>query len=225
MVGIKIVGVHERDAMITAMNNELRLPDADIVYDTREGGGYAFPILKQAWLAPYAEGETHRVVLNDDLEVCEGFHEICEQIAAAHPYCIVSFFSTYYNSSYCDEEIAALQTPYVTHDRGIFGCAIMMPKDVAIECMSYTDEHYPGIKFESHAFHQFALERGIPVISTLPCLVQHLGDDSLVDKHLPIRRTERFVKHPEADWSCSDVETIKAMMEMTRPLMKPINWK
>ena len=225
MVDIKIVGVHERDAMITAMNKELQLPDADIVYDTREGGGYAFPILKQAWLAPYAEGETHRVVLNDDLEVCEGFREICEQIAVAHPDCIVSFFTTYFNSGYCDEEIAALQTPYVTHDRGIFGCAIMMPKDVAIECMEYTDQNFPDIKFESHAFHQFALERGIPVISTIPCLVQHLGDDSLVDKMLPIRRTTRFVKQPEADWSCSDVETIKAMMEMTRPLMKPINWK
>lgn len=225
MVGIKIVGVHERDAMIAAMNEELQLSATDIIYDTRDGGGYAFPILKQAWLAPYAEGETHRVVLNDDLEVCEGFREICEQIAAAHPDCIVSFFTTYFNSGYCDEEIAALQTPYVTHDRGIFGCAIMMPKDVAIECMSYTDEHYPGIKFESHAFHQFALERGIPVISTIPCLVQHLGDDSLVDKMLPIRRTTRFVKQPAANWSCSDVKTIKAMMEMTRPLMRPINWK
>lgn len=225
MVGIKIVGVHERDAMITAMNKKLQLPDADIVYDTREGGGYAFPVLKQAWLAPYAEDETHRVVLNDDLEVCEGFREICEQIAAAHPDCIVSFFTTYFNSGYCDEEIAALQTPYVTHDRGVFGCAIMMPKDVAIECIEYTEQNYPGIKFESHAFHQFALENGIPVISTLPCLVQHLGDDSLVDKMLPIRRTTRFVKHPTANWSCSDVETIKAMMEMTRPLMRPINWK
>ena len=47
--------------------------------------------------------------------------------------------------------------------------------------------------------------------------MQHLGDDSLVDEHLPIRRTTRFVKQPEADWSSTDVETIKAMMEMTRP--------
>ena len=101
----------------------------------------------------------------------------------------------------------------------------MMPKDVAIECMGYTDEHYPGIKRETYAFHQYGLEKGIPVISTIPCWVQHLSDDSLVDEHLPIRRTERFVKQPAANWSSSDVETIRAMMEMTRPLMKPINWK
>lgn len=225
MVGIKIVGVHKRDHMIDAMNRQLRLPADDIIYDERPGGGYAFPVLKKAWLDPYAEEETHRVVLNDDLKLCDNFREICEQIAKAQPNSIVSFFSTYFNSSYCDQEIQKLQTPYVRHDVGIFGCAIMMPKDVAIECMGYTDEHYPGIKFESHAFHQFALENGIPVISTLPCLVQHLGDDSLVDKHLPIRRTTRFVKQPTANWSCSDVETIKAMMEMTRPLMNPINWK
>ena len=91
--------------------------------------------------------------------------------------------------------------------------------------MEYTEQNYPGIKWETYAFHQYALEKGIPVISTIPCLVQHLGDDSLVDEHLPIRRTTRFVKQPEADWSSTDVETIKAMMEMTRPLMKPINWK
>ena len=83
MVGIKIIGVHQRNEMIAAMNEELQLPDSDIIYDERPEGGDVFPVAKQAWLAPYAEGETHRVVLNDDLEVCEGFREICEHIAAA----------------------------------------------------------------------------------------------------------------------------------------------
>ena len=66
MVGIKIIGVHQRDEMIAAMNEELKLPDSDIIYDERPEGGVVFPVAKQAWLAPYAEGETHRVVLNDD---------------------------------------------------------------------------------------------------------------------------------------------------------------
>ena len=30
MVGIKIIGVHQRDEMIAAMNEELKLPDSDI---------------------------------------------------------------------------------------------------------------------------------------------------------------------------------------------------
>ena len=42
MVGIKIVGVHERDHMIDSMNRQLRLPADDIIYDERPGGGYAF---------------------------------------------------------------------------------------------------------------------------------------------------------------------------------------
>lgn len=81
MVGIKIVGVHERDHMIDEMNRQLQLPAGDIIYDERQGGGYAFPMLKKAWLDPYADEETHRVVLNDDLELCNNFREICEQIA------------------------------------------------------------------------------------------------------------------------------------------------
>lgn len=44
MVGIKIVGVHERDHMIDSMNRQLQLPAGDIIYDERPGGGYAFPI-------------------------------------------------------------------------------------------------------------------------------------------------------------------------------------
>lgn len=101
----------------------------------------------------------------------------------------------------------------------------MMPKDVAIECMEYTNNYYPDIKFESRAFTQFARERGIPIITTLPGLVQHIGDESLVDQSLPIRRTTRFEKYPDADWNTKEVIELKTMMEMTRPLMKPINWK
>lgn len=224
MVGIKIVGVREREYMIDEMNRQLQLPAGDIIYDERPGGGYAFPILKKAWLDPYAEEETHRVVLNDDLELCDNFREICEQIAKAQPNSIVSFFSTYFNSSYCDQEIQKLQTPYVRHDVGIFGCAIMMPKDVAIECMEYTNNYYQDIKFESRAFTQFARERGIPIITTLPGLVQHIGDDSLVDQSLPIRRTTRFEKYPDADWNTKEVIELKTMTEMTRPIMRPINW-
>lgn len=225
MVGIKIVGVHERDHMIDEMNRQLQLPAGDIIYDERPGGGYAFQILKKAWLDPFAEGETHRVVLNDDLELCDDFINICNQIAKAQPNSIVSFFSTYFNSSYCDQEIQKLQTPYVRHDVGIFGCAIMMPKNVAIECMEFTSMNYPDIKFESRAFTEFARERGIPIITTLPGLVQHIGDESLVDQSLPIRRTTRFKKYPDADWNTKEVIELKTMTEMTRPIMRPINWK
>lgn len=225
MVGIKIVGVHERDHMIDSMNRQLQLPAGDIIYDERPGGGYAFPILKKAWLDPYAEEETHRVVLNDDLELCDNFREICEQIAKAQPNSIVSFFTTYLNSSFCDQEIKLIHTPYIKHDIGIFGCAIMMPKNVAIECMEYTQKDYPDIKFESRAFTEFAREIGIPIITTLPCLVQHIGDESLVDQSLPIRRTTRFEKYPEADWNTKEVIELKTLTEMTRPIMRPINWK
>ena len=224
MISIKIVGVREREYMIDEMNRQLQLSAGDIIYDERPGGGYAFPMLKKAWLDPYAEEETHRVVLNDDLELCDDFINICNQIAKAQPNSIVSFFSTYFNSSYCDQEIQKLQTPYVRHDVGIYGCAIMMPKDVAIECMEFTSMNYPDIKFESRAFTQFAREKDIPIITTLPCLVQHIGDSSLVDRSLPIRRTTRFEKYPEADWNNKEVIELKTMTEMTRPIMRPINW-
>lgn len=224
MISIKIVGVREREYMIDEMNRQLQLSAGDIIYDERPGGGYAFPMLKKAWLDPYAEEETHRVVLNDDLELCDDFINICNQIAKAQPNSIVSFFSTYFNSSYCDQEIQKLQTPYVRHDVGIFGCAIMMPKNVAIECMEFTSMNYPDIKFESRAFTEFARERGIPIITTLPGLVQHIGDESLVDQSLPIRRTTRFKKYPEADWNTKEVIELKTMTEMTRPIMRPINW-
>lgn len=81
MISIKIVGVREREYMIDEMNRQLQLPAGDIIYDERPGGGYAFPILKKAWLDPYVEEETHRVVLNDDLELCDDFINICNQIA------------------------------------------------------------------------------------------------------------------------------------------------
>ncbi len=52
-----------------------------------------------------------------------------------------------------------------------------------------------------------------------------IGDESLVDQSLPIRRTTRFEKYPEADWNTKEVIELKTMTEMTRPIMRPINWE
>ena len=48
---------------------------------------------KSAWLAPMPKKLTHRIVLADDADVCEGFKEIAAKCAKAYPRYIWSFVS------------------------------------------------------------------------------------------------------------------------------------
>lgn len=207
MVSFKIVGVHARNSMIYEMKK--KLPNCEVIYDERIGGGYAFPILKKTWAAHYDPNETHRVVLNDDLELCDGFTDICQQIALMHPDKIVCLFSTNYNDPKYDEALNSLTTPYIYHDHALFGCAIMMPKAIANECMEYTQKYHPDVKFESHAFLEFARKKGIHIITTIPCLVQHIGDVSLIEKSLPIRQSTRYIEQPNVNWLNTDIAHIQ----------------
>ena len=171
MISIKIVGVHKPRSYDRCDESAAAGFRQMISFMTKgQVVDYAFPVLKKAWLDPYAEEETHRVVLNDDLKLCDNFREICEQIAKAQPNSIVSFFSTYFNSSYCDQEMQKLQTPYVRHDVGIFGCAIMMPKDVAIECMEFTSMNIIRISnLRAGLLLNLPKKEVYPLLRTLPC--------------------------------------------------------
>ena len=60
MVGIKIIGVHQRDEMIAAMNEELKLPDSDIIYDERPEGGVVFQWPSRHGLRHTQRGGTYR---------------------------------------------------------------------------------------------------------------------------------------------------------------------
>lgn len=206
MVDIKIVASRKRQEMAESLRDVLGLTDADIVYDESEETGNPYTPVKQTWLLPHEEGVTHRVVLNDDVQVCSGFKQIIEQMARSHPDCVFSLFTMSFDSEFYDDFINGIESPYVNHNWGLWGCAIMMPIGIVEDCFNYIDTVFGKDAIESYGILSFLKQREIPILTTIPVTVQHIGDDSLFDPSLPIRRTTRFEEKPTADWTSNKVE-------------------
>lgn len=76
-----------------------------------------------------------------------------------------------------------------------------MPLAMVDECFNYIAINFDENVHESYGILSFLKHKGIPILTTIPVTVQHIGDDSLFDPDLPVRRTTRFEEHPEADWT------------------------
>ena len=222
MVDFKIVAVRERQEMAESLRDALGLTGADIVYDDREGGGNPYQPTKEAWLKPHAEGVTHRVVLNEDVQTCEGFKQICEQLALVHPDSAFSLFTMELNGEEYDSFVADLQTPYVDAGSVLWGCAIMMPLEIVQDCFQYIDLVYdPETVHESFGIHDFLRRKNVRIMTTIPGTVQHIGDNSVYDPELPVRRSTRFEENPDTDWTSTEVAKAPAP-EWIRPKPRPM---
>lgn len=207
MVDIKIVASRQRQEMAENLRDTLGLTDQDIFYDDLAETGNPYLAVKQTWLFSHEEGVTHRVVLNDDVQVCNGFKQIIEQMAQSHPDCAFSLFTMAFDSEVYNDFINGLESPYIQHDWSMWGCAILLPIGIVEECFNYIDTVFGEETLESHGILSFLRYKQIPVLSTIPVTIQHIGDDSLHDSSLHIRRTTRFEENPTADWTSARIET------------------
>lgn len=116
MVDIKIVASRKRQDMAENLRDVFELTDTDIVYDESEETGNPYKSVKQTWLLPHEDGVTHRVVLNDDVQVCSGFKQIIEQMTQSHSDCVFSLFTMSFDSESYDDFISGLESPYINHN-------------------------------------------------------------------------------------------------------------
>lgn len=201
-----IFGVHERDSMLLATVDKLKIPDDCIHYDDRPNGGSVIYTAKKAWLAPASEDITHRIVLSDDVDACDGFLDICNQIVKAHPKSIISFFP--YEFMKENPEIENVDTPYFKCHI-ITGVALMMPVEYIEPCFSYIKTRYNDVCADDEGIQAWAEENGIEMLTTIPALIQHIGDDSIANKGCFVRRTVYFERNPVGDFTSKKVMEYK----------------
>lgn len=220
-VDFKIIASRSRQEMAENLRDVLELTDDDIVYDDRPDGGNPYAPTKAAWLLPHEDGVTHRVILNEDVQVCSNFRTIVEQMAQSHPDCAFSLFTMDLDSDDYSEFIEGLTTPYIQSDWTMWGCAILMPLAVVEECFNYIDTVFDENVHESYGIYSYLCHKDISILSTIPVTVQHIGDDSLYDPSLPVRRTCRFEENPDVDWSNEAIAQAPAI-EWFKP--RPREW-
>lgn len=178
MIDVKIMAHPSRRENVLKILSELNLDESIVAWDDREKLGDAMYTAKKAWLAPVPPGCTHRLVLQDDIEVCDNFLMLADIVAEQNKDCIISFFHC---EKYDTDE------PY-QDIKVMWGCGIMMPVDIMETVWNYIDYmgKHPNL-FKEHdllkdtnSIKIAATNNNIPIKNTVPSLVQHIGDTSLV---------------------------------------------
>ena len=195
MIDIRIMAHPSRRENVMKTLSALNLTEEVVTWDDREQGGDAMYTAKKAWNTPMPEGCTHRLVLQDDIELCDNFLEIVNQVAEKHPSEVVSLF-------HCEEYPKHMK--YVRTGR-LWGCAVMIPAILVPACWEYieTIPELPMFKkvadkimpHDNDCIMIWATNNNIPIINTVPSLVQHIGDDSLVGAQEKRVATD-FIKSP-----------------------------
>lgn len=204
MVEIRIRTCPTRAEMAEKLRTELELPESSVFTDDRDGGGNPLDLwFRMAENLPL--DATHLCLLDEDTEVSAGFKDIVEQLTQAHGECVFSLFTTDLNSGYFDGFIKELKSPYLRCSR-LFGCAVILPVSIVSDCFAWIRNNLDTENVHDAFGVQEYLElKGIPILTTVPGIIQHIGDQSLYGPGLPIRRTQRFEKNPEADWTSQQI--------------------
>ncbi|MBQ4425609.1 MAG: hypothetical protein II882_07745 [Lachnospiraceae bacterium] len=208
MIGIHIYGVHPR--MANMQENAAKLPGAHIHIDDLYGKDHGcYPSLytcRKAFLAPLEEGETHWLVLQDDVELCDNFFEILQRIVKAHPDEILGLFP--YNYLKRGPILDSLPTPYI-RSQFISGQAIVVPVWFIPLWDRWVRSAHPKGDIPDDTSIRLAAEgHKIRWLTTIPSTVQHIGDDSILNASMEPRRTEYYSKNPQADWENPNVAPI-----------------
>lgn len=194
MLDIRIMAHPSRRDNVLKMLADLGMDGSIVVWDDRENGGDAMYTARKAWQFPIPEGCTHRLVLQDDGELCEGFLAIAQQAAKSHPNSVVSFM---YEGAR-DTDSRYIQEVFTV------GVALMIPvcllddlwRFVDVDMLKLPEEfRKKTLLHDTSCIRLWMRERRIKSYTTVPTLVQHIGDESLVgiDRH---RVSADYTKHP-----------------------------
>lgn len=187
---IRIFGVEERMSNIDLLRSQLP-PSATVIIDTDHDG--IIPTAKFSWLLPTTS--SHIMVLNDDVELCDGFVEVCTRMINTHPCCVFSLFSFLFMDGERTRRGGFPKiSPYVEVNQ-VSGLGVIIPTNLVHSCINSWS---PDAKHDDTAICNWALNSNIRILTTLPGVVQHLDFPSTVG-HPPLVSTV-FNKHPEANW-------------------------
>ena len=194
-VDVRIMACRERKHLVDDMLKKLNMNE-DIVIWADEEDNNAMKTARKTWLSHVGNGVTHRLVLQDDLLLCNGFYDYVVRIASKHPNEIINL----YNSRIQFED-RKLDTPYIRiNGYGIYGQAIMMRVDYIKKMFEQIDsvlgKNYPH---DDCAIGVFAGLNKIDVISTIPSLVQHLCPTESLLKFNDRRKISKV-------WTDEDIE-------------------
>lgn len=203
MNNIKIFSCRQREQMALALCENLKLTAGDIVFDGRrlQNQSFCYEVSKAWEQFDVSNADDWSMLIQDDVEPCDGFVDIVGQIMTAHPDTIFSFFPYYYMDKTVEVDT---DNPFWRAEI-VSGCCIAVPNKYIGEMIQYMRYQKHLSCGEDLVIGWFARDNEIPILTTIPAIVQHIGDVSIIDPSKPIRRTQYFERAPVANWASQKI--------------------
>jgi len=179
---IRIMAVKSRREYVLQLIDRLGLSEDCVVYDDRgpDGGGDAWYNAKRAWMKDPGDA-MHRLVIQDDVLVCDGFRYICEQIISHFPDAVFAFSC----GAWIRPEMRKTTSPYVRL-RGscISAQAIIMPVNLIHDMVAWSDDMFGAdYRHDDGRIGWYCAYHDIPTYTVIPSLVEHMQIDSVIPHH------------------------------------------
>jgi hypothetical protein len=169
-IDIKIMAHPSRRSNVLKILKQLDMDESIVVYDDRENGGDALYTAKKAWTMPIDIEKTHRLVLQDDVLLCDNFLEIVNAIINTIPNKVISLFNM------IPAELAKDRQCCYKKYNTLSGVAIIMPKIHIQDCWQWIDMQDDNNNCDDLMIAKYCECHHIAMFTTLPAIVQHIGD-------------------------------------------------
>ena len=163
-----------------------KIANLKVIEDTNREG--VWQTAKRSWLSAFNTNSTHHLVVQDDIEVCNGFMADLPHVISALPDKPIYLFTTR-NSVL--EAAQNKDSHWVRQYGALSGCGVILPKWMIKEWFEWLptvipDDWEPNVDDSRLAL--FLLSRKESAWITIPTLVEHLGASSSEIGHNNARR-------------------------------------
>lgn len=219
-IDIRIMASPKRRPYVMKMLCDLGLDESIVAWDDRPNGGSPMYTSRKAWLAPIPDGATHRLVLQDDVEMVDRFGELIQTAAENFPKALWSFYEG--RTSITGSADKKKPSPYI-RIKGCccYGVALMMPVEYIEPCFKWIEaELGADYKHDDCGIGLYSLINGVAVFSTIPSLVQHIAPtESLMKGHSRASKTSAVYEGKEVfgkyDWNDKNYTVSKMTVNQT----------
>ena len=195
---IRIMASPKRKFMAKELCAELNLAQDHIIWDDRPNGGNPRYTAQKAWLYPFDENVTHRMVIQDDAIICDDFLWAVNNCLEFQPDITWTFFMprTDDKDGYFRNTIPQ-----------IAGVCIVMPVQHVINCWQWCDRHMPDCEHDDTCISRWLFETTTLPMTTVPSLCNERGE-SLLGHNAP--RPQFYSKKAahEKDWNNTTISLL-----------------
>lgn len=197
---IAVVAVRERLSYVEKLREKLSLDYDSIFYDDEKKG----PLNSIINILNTFKDYSHVIILQDDAFPCNNFLNKCKDIIDAHPNKVVAL----YPYDFMDEEINPInsESPYYNL-KILSSVGLIFPNIYIKDFLDYVNKYGDSWR-DDKTIREFCLSKSIHMIQTIPALVQHIGDNSIIAPDNPIRRTNYFYEDGNINWKSTKINSL-----------------